>query len=166
MIILVKQRKYKMTNNTNDIKQKLHDGSFRVTQLGRHDSVYYVLPKPIEYSAKCLRLSITEKSDEWQDTADKWIITISNEVFEYYTGIGHRKHNKPVRPELGDVLHSLILDASACDESFEDWCMNFGYDTDSRKALEIYLSCQNIGTKLRKTDLILSDDLRDFLQEY
>jgi hypothetical protein len=34
-------------------------------------------------------------------------------------------------PPLADILYSLLLDSEAADESFEDWCANFGYDSDS-----------------------------------
>lgn len=149
-----------------DTEQKLHDGSYRVTTLGRYDGESYELPKPIEYSAKCLRLAIDKKSDNWQETADKWLITIGGEAFDYYTGVGLRKHGKPNRPSLGDVLYALVMDASAQGEDFEDWCYNFGYDTDSRKALELYLACQNIAVKLRKAGVVINDDLREFLNEY
>jgi hypothetical protein len=37
-------------------------------------------------------------------------------------------------PKLADVLYSLLLDGEAADETFEDWCANYGYDSDSRKA--------------------------------
>ena len=55
----------------------------------------------------------------------------------------------PTPPIAADVLHSLILDSSACDMSFEDWCADYGYDTDSRKALDTYIEYQNIGNKVR-----------------
>jgi hypothetical protein len=72
---------------------------------------------------------------------------------------------KPVAPKPTDLIYSLIADASACEESFEDWCSNFGYETDSRKALETYLACQASGEKLRKLGLKL-DILREALQDY
>lgn len=53
-------------------------------------------------------------------------------------------------PASAGVIWSLLLDSSASNESFDDWCADFGYDTDSRKALETYLACQQNGTKLRK----------------
>lgn len=37
-------------------------------------------------------------------------------------------------PEVADVLLCLALDASGADQSFEDWCADYGYDTDSRSA--------------------------------
>jgi len=54
------------------------------------------------------------------------------------------------KPELKNVLYCLVMDSSAIDETFEDWCGNFGYDTDSRKALDTFMLCQNIGIQLRQ----------------
>lgn len=34
----------------------------------------------------------------------------------------------------------------ACSQGFEDWAVEFGYDTDSRKAEATYFACQNNGT--------------------
>lgn len=47
------------------------------------------------------------------------------------------------KPEPVDVLGSLLSDASlALGCTHEDFCMNLGIDTDSRKGLESYLTCQ------------------------
>lgn len=46
-------------------------------------------------------------------------------------------------PKAADVLHSLMLDADTgryC-ETFEDFCAEFGYDTDSRRAEQVYNAC-------------------------
>lgn len=55
-------------------------------------------------------------------------------------------------PQLDGVIHSLVSDGAAFfdAESFEDWCSNFGYDTDSRKAFETYNECVEAGRKLRQ----------------
>lgn len=46
------------------------------------------------------------------------------------------------QPDLLDVLYSLVSDASVLDHtSFESWAGDFGYDTDSRKAEDIYRAC-------------------------
>jgi hypothetical protein len=53
-------------------------------------------------------------------------------------------------PELHDVLHSLVLDASALDAgSFEEWAGDFGYETDSRTAEKIYQECIKHAIELR-----------------
>lgn len=51
-------------------------------------------------------------------------------------------------PDLLDVLQCLLSDGSAADESFDDWCANFGYDTDSRKAFATYELCKKTGEML------------------
>lgn len=55
-----------------------------------------------------------------------------------------------VQPELPDVLASLLLDGSAFfdAQTFEDWCANFGCDTDSIEALETYRTCDKTGRDL------------------
>lgn len=53
-------------------------------------------------------------------------------------------------PRVRDVLYSLASDASCSRESFKDFCSNLGYDEDSRKALSMYLSCQESEHKLRR----------------
>jgi len=42
----------------------------------------------------------------------------------------------------GTVLDSLVSDASVGGESFEDFCADLGYDTDSRKAHTTWEACR------------------------
>ena len=116
------------------------------------------------------------------------------EYFEFFTGMGLRKKTpwirhvqqnspeprpgtaayerwvktfKPVRPSAASVLHCLLSDATACEQSFRDWCSDYGYDEDSRKAEATYRACQEAGDKLRK---IFTGqqvrELRELLQDY
>lgn len=148
------------------LQEKLHDGSYKVFSIKRHDGTLHHLPKPVEYQATCTRLAREDTSKEWKTSADKWSIVIGGECFEYYTGKGLRKKGKPTKPALGDVLYALVLDASACEDSFEDWCSNYGYDTDSRKALDTYLDCQENAHRLRKAGIHIGDELSEFFSQY
>lgn len=56
---------------------------------------------------------------------------------------------KPQAPHAAGVLHSLILDSSAAGQSFESWCDEYGYDSDSRKAEATYRACQKNADDLR-----------------
>ncbi len=50
-----------------------------------------------------------------------------------------------------EVLASLCRDGvDASGQSFEDWAGNYGYDTDSRKAEDVYRTCQRAGDGVRK----------------
>ena len=56
----------------------------------------------------------------------------------------------PVAPAIAGVLHSLMLDSSAQDENFNNWCGNFGYDQDSIKVLNIYRACLENAEKMAR----------------
>jgi hypothetical protein len=51
-------------------------------------------------------------------------------------------------PTLPDVLNCLAMDASALQSSFEEWCGEYGYDVDSRKAEKIFRICRRQGQSL------------------
>lgn len=120
------------------------------------------LPVKIDYVAETSR-------DNWE--CDQWRVTISSRAgfnyLDYFTGLGHRSKNRPKRPRIAEVLHSLVLDASAADYNFSDWCDNYGYSNDSIKAMNIYKECLEIAQILRKH--FSFDTLRqinELLQDY
>jgi hypothetical protein len=53
-------------------------------------------------------------------------------------------------PSAADVVSTLIASSSGSDQTFHDWCSDFGYSEDSRKALDTYLACQVELTQLRR----------------
>ena len=116
------------------------------------------LPVKIDYVAENLE-------------CDQWRVTISSKAgfnyLDYFTGLGHRSKNRPKRPKVADVLYSLILDASAADYNFSDWCADYGYSDDSIKALNTYKSCLETAQVLLKhfSPLTLRT-LREMLQDY
>jgi hypothetical protein len=55
-----------------------------------------------------------------------------------------------VAPDVGEVLGCVARDGEAVHMSFDDWCGEFGYDSDSRKAEETYNQCVKEGRKLRR----------------
>lgn len=73
-----------------------------------------------------------------------WIDGAGGRMIYGLHNLAKTNYSKPVPPLLEDILHSYLLNASNTDETFENWCANLGYDTDSRKALETYLTCQKI----------------------
>lgn len=55
-------------------------------------------------------------------------------------------------PTAADVLDCLASDAASVDSarSFEDWCSDIGYDTDSRKAERTYKACERQAAALKQ----------------
>lgn len=121
------------------------------------------LPVKIDYIGE------TIQENNWQ--CDQWRITISSKAgfnyLDYFTGLGLRSKNRPKRPKIAEVLHSLVLDASAADYNFSDWCADYGYSDDSIKALNTYKSCLETAQVLRKHfSPFTLRTLREMLQDY
>lgn len=68
-------------------------------------------------------------------------------------------------PDFADVLYCLVWDASAIDfPGFEEWAREYGFDTDSRKAEQIYRACLDTALKLRA--IVDLDEAREVFQDY
>lgn len=129
--------------------------------------------------------------DEWDCTFTSGDSGRNFEAFEFFTGLGLRsplakpwgggnmprpgtlmreemeKARKPKAPHAADVLYSLLMDGSALDQSFDEWCADFGYDTDSRKAERIFDACRDNARKLRRLfDQVAREALQTALQDY
>lgn len=60
--------------------------------------------------------------------------------------------HKPIAaPPIGDVLQALARDSDVLDYAgFEQWALEFGYDTDSRAAESIYRQCVDLALQLKR----------------
>jgi hypothetical protein len=74
---------------------------------------------------------------------------------------------EPNPPSLSDVVYALLMDSQAVmhGQSFEDFCGDFGYDTDSREAKKIYKGCIKQWRKLVKLGLD-QEELEDLFADY
>ena len=74
----------------------------------------------------------------------------------------------PILPNEIDVIYSLIADASVLDyRNFDEWASEYGYDSDSLKALAIYDACLDIALAVRsglgeKTLAVLQTASQDY----
>ena len=76
-----------------------------------------------------------------------------------------KKVSKPKPLNIDDILYSLILDSQFSNETFDDFCDNFGYNNDSIKANEIYRACQKNSKKV-KTFITDIDKASELFQDY
>lgn len=67
-------------------------------------------------------------------------------------------------PRLEDILHCLFLDAQAHDVSFQDWCSDFGYNSDSIKAKKIYDACLESYYDLKKALGSQYDTVKSYIE--
>jgi hypothetical protein len=85
-----------------------------------------------------------------------------------FHGMGYTPGRALPPPKFADVLHCLLLDGQAIEAgSFEDWASDFGYDTDSRRAEDIYRACLEMGRELRSMFTTPErDQLNQLFQDY
>lgn len=74
----------------------------------------------------------------------------SNATMRLYfsKGVGHNG----AEPALDEVLDCMASDAAGIENSrdFDDWCDEYGYDVDSRRAEKTYKTCQRQAERLKK----------------
>lgn len=98
-------------------------------------------------------------------------ITGNTHTLDYYMGLGHTvKHlgqpeQTSVPPLPFCVLNSIYLEDTR-GEGFEDWCNEYGYNTDSRKALATYLQCQEQTRKFKQAFPTVSLDDHEAIINY
>lgn len=99
------------------------------------------------------KLTDAEIPDNFDPEASAWNVTLRYQgrrlTVPFFTG------SMAGKPTAKGVLECLILDAEVEDWTFDDWCADFGYDTDSRRAYRMYQACKEQTEKLRK---LLGDD--------
>lgn len=67
-----------------------------------------------------------------------------------WTGKPYSPQGAMILPDAVDVFYSLTMDSGVLDYAgFEDWASEYGYDTDSRQAENVYHACLEIALKLR-----------------
>lgn len=92
----------------------------------------------------------SKPSKEWPDM-QAWRSTLAFEGRTYATDF-HQGSAHKAPPTAADVLNCLLSDASSVENtgSFEEWCSDFGYNTDSRKAERAYKACEATVAPLRE----------------
>src|SRR6185369_7573188 len=96
----------------------------------------------VKYGARVERPeSWGEKSWGENQPAHSWTVTLRNGrrryTVDFYGGAAVGE------PSAADVLACLASDATSAENarSFEEWCSDFGTDTDSRRAERTYNAC-------------------------
>ena len=116
----------------------------------------------LENGIKAQAVRITERADgnqsDWDKEARHFSVTLTRGgngtgkgpqagqmTIEYSQGSAHTK-----TPTAADVLDCLAMDSSGDLSSFEDFCSEYGYDEDSRKAEALFKACQSIQIRFKK----------------
>jgi hypothetical protein len=84
---------------------------------------------------------------------------------DWETGQAIIQTSRPTEPDLCGVLYCLVMDASAGEQTFSDWCGECGADEDSIKARDMYHACQSIYDQMRRAQFPLAE-IREILADY
>jgi hypothetical protein len=81
----------------------------------------------------------------WEYHAFTVTLTVAGrtESFAWRQGLGI-----DTDPDRTAVLEALTMDARAGQQSFIDFCWEYGYDSDSRKAYAVWEACKRVGEQL------------------
>jgi hypothetical protein len=103
-----------------------------------------------------VRMDVAYANDNPNMHADaEWSVSATH--YRCILKVGRRRMTVPFsqgsaitrEPTAEDVLDCLASDASGIEnEQFEDWCANYGYDPDSRKAERTFNICTKQATQL------------------
>jgi hypothetical protein len=103
-----------------------------------------------------------DSDPEWERTASHWICRLRFQsrqlAIPFSQGSAHKEP-----PTMRDLLDCLASDASGIEnanDDFEEWCGEYGYDTDSRKAERTFKACVRQAKGLRR---LLGDDAYELL---
>jgi hypothetical protein len=108
----------------------------------------------------------TKKAEWSKDNFNNHMITVTNMEtgvkirFEFWASIA--KPEITEETEILNAFYCLVSDAIAGNDSFENFCSEFGYDQDSRTAEKIYRKCKKQLEKLQK---IYDGDIYDLANE-
>lgn len=142
----------------------------------------YLAAQGITYTAALMGET---KRDGW--ACDEWRVRLEKRAqpdkaaasmeTRFYTGLGHRAKPKrrtswddsprPVAPTAASVLYSLLADAAGAEKPFDYWAADYGYDTDSIKALNTYNACCEIRRQVNAFFThVERETLRTMLENY
>jgi hypothetical protein len=105
----------------------------------------------------------TDSGSEWQADASHWRVNIRRNGESFDIEYSQGSAFQGATPNDTDVFNSLLLDTSEIDGTdFEEWCGNYGYDTDSRRAERMFNACKKTYENMRR---LFSDGDLDELRE-
>lgn len=126
--------------------------------------------KNLLISSKLVKSGVGFPNDSFSGLHNQFYVTVKNTDNNSITGFDFygstNDFNQGVTEikgeELLNAFECFISDAIAGEQDFEDFCSEFGYDSDSRKAEKIHKECIK---SLNKAKSILEDDIYDFAND-
>lgn len=120
-------------------------------------------------SAKCLNEGVKFPNSDSSTLHNEFRVTVqtprARTSFKFYGSHVDWQANKTDLQgnDLINAFYCFISDAASGNESFDEFCGNMGYDTDSREAHKIYKACRRSLDNYNK--ICPDNDIYDFINE-
>lgn len=137
--------------------------------------VTYTSPKMASSQGYTISSKFTgRKAAAWQvngeSNCNHHFVTVKNNQtgaeaqFDFWTALADKDPSTALdkKYNLLNAVYCWITDAISGLQSFEEFCSELGYDTDSRKAEATWKACQ---TATAQAQRVISEDLYDFANE-
>lgn len=101
-------------------------------------------------TVQCVATYVQEPNEPWHDRMrTHWTVRLmcNGQTIESPFSQGSA-HTKP--PDATSVLSCLSMDAYRGSETFEEFCSDLGYDTDSRSAYDTWQTCRDTELRMRR----------------
>lgn len=100
-----------------------------------------------------------DKQTDWQKQSTGWSCTLRYQgrqyTFDFWQGSAISGE-----PKAEGTLNCLLSDAQAGEQTFDEFCGEFGYDNDSRKAEQTWKACKKATAGMKR---LLGADYETFL---
>ena len=83
--------------------------------------------------------------------------------FDFWCSIASPDFEKEY--DVLNALYCFVSDAISGLYSFDEFCGEFGYDTDSRKAEKVYKACKRAYAKFERVSGFSENEMYDFINE-
>lgn len=113
-----------------------------------------------------------EKASPWdKNNFNHYVVKVKNNdnnkktSFDFWVGdrLGKNYFNSDY--ELLNAFYCFVSDGLSAVDGFENFCSEFGYDTDSRRAEKIFKACKRSEEKLFRVTGYSVDMMYDFINE-
>ena len=97
------------------------------------------------------------------------IVTVKNKEngkttrFEFWCSIMHPEFESEY--DVLNACYCFVSDALSGLYSFDEFCSEYGYDTDSRKAEKVYKACKRAYSKFERVSGFSEDEMYGFINE-
>jgi len=139
-----------MKNENKNLKEPSEEDIKLCLEYSEDKPMLSKVLKNLKYYAEFIKTDKYFQDDKEARDIYKIYLEHKGRQINFSFGQSITESEKAQKPRLYDVLASIGLDFSTTDNGFKEFCDEFGYDEDSRKAEATYKLCIEQSIKLKQ----------------